>query len=125
MELNRQSSSGCLQLIQSYAKGTFKVSGIRHQGSILALPETTRSWQLGNVRDLSLTSLQPILEVEPAIEIVVVGCGTSLVRLPLTLREVLRSRDVGIEAMDTGAACRTYNVLVNEGRRVAAALVAL
>lgn len=125
MELTRQAPAGSLQLVQSYGAGGFKVSGVRHQGSVLILPDATLSWTVSRFDDLSLPSLQPIMDAVPAVEIVIVGCGPSLSLLPITLREVLQAKDVGVEAMDTGAACRTYNVLAGEGRRVAAALIAL
>jgi uncharacterized protein len=125
MELTRQAPAGSLQLIQSYGEGGFRVSGVRHRGSVLILPDATASWLVARFGDLSIRSLQPIIDAVPAIEIAVIGCGRSPALLPTTLREVLQSRLIGVEAMDTGAACRTYNVLAGEGRRVAAALIAL
>lgn len=125
MELTRQAPAGSLQVVQGYGEGGFRVSGLRHEGSVLVLPDQTLSWAVGNVAELSLKSLQPVLDAEPAIEVLIVGCGPQLAVLPLTLREVLKSKNIGVESMDTGAACRTYNVLAGEGRRVAAALIAL
>jgi len=125
VELTKQTPAGGLQVIQGYGRAGFKVSGVRHEGSILVLPDQTMSWPVGKTSELTLQSLKPIIETNPAIEIVIVGCGASLSMLPLTLREVMRSKKIGIESMDTGAACRTFNVLVGEGRRVAAALIAL
>ena len=125
MELTKQTPLGGLQVIQGYGQAGFKVSGVRHQGSILVLPDRTISWSVAQTSELTLQSLQPMIEANPAIEIVIVGCGASALMLPLTLREVMRSKKIGIESMDTGAACRTFNVLASEGRRVAAALIAL
>ncbi len=125
MELKKQAPPGTLQVVQSYREGGFKVSGVQHQGSILILPDQTMNWSVGKASELTLSSLQPIVEADPAIEILIIGCGASLSMLPLTLREVMRSKQIGIESMDTGAACRTYNVLAGENRRVAAALIAL
>lgn len=125
MELTQQTPKGTLQLVNSYGDGGFKVSGVRHQGSILVLPDATASWPVESFDKLSLKTLQPIMDAVPAVEVLIVGCGSSLKLLPTTLREVLRSKSIGIEAMDTRAACRTYNVLAGEGRRVAAALIAL
>lgn len=125
MELTQQTPKGTLQLVNSYGDGGFKVSGVRHQGSILVLPDATASWPVESFDKLSLKTLQPIIDAVPAVEVLIVGCGSSLKLLPTTLREVLRSKSIGIEAMDTRAACRTYNVLAGEGRRVAAALIAL
>ena len=125
MELKQQSPTGTLQIVNSYGDGGFKVSGVRHQGSILVLPDATAGWPVERFDELSLKALQPIIDAEPAVEVLIVGCGPSLNRLPTTLCEVLRSKGIGVEAMDTAAACRTYNVLAGEGRRVAAALIAL
>lgn len=125
MELTQQAPLGGLQIVESYGESGFRISGSRHPGSVLVLPDATKNWTIDRADDLSLKSLQPILDAEPAVEILVIGCGPALTRLPLTLREVFRSKGIGIEAMDTGAACRTYNVLAGEGRRVGAALIAL
>lgn len=125
MELTQRAPDSNLQVVQSYGEGGFKVSGVRHQGSILVLPTGTEAWPIGSIGDLSISSLQPVIDAEPAIEILIIGCGAQIALLPVTLREVLRSKAIGAEAMDTGAACRTYNVLAGEGRRVAAALIAL
>ena len=125
MELTQQAPTGTLQIVNSYGDGGFKISGVRHQGSILVLPDATASWPVANIDGLSLNALQPIVDAVPAVEVLIVGCGSSLKLLPTTLRDVLRAKSIGIEAMDTPAACRTYNVLAGEGRRVAAALIAL
>jgi len=125
MELARQPPAGTLQIVNSYGKGSFVVSGRRHQGSILILPNATERWSVESFDKLSLTTLKSVIDAEPSIELLIVGCGPSLQRLPTTFREVLRSKKIGIEAMDTKAACRTYNVLAGEGRRVAAALIKL
>ncbi|MGI9451675.1 MAG: Mth938-like domain-containing protein [Geminicoccaceae bacterium] len=101
------------------------MSGLKYAGSILVLPDMTKVWPVDGIGGLSLPSLEPIIAAQPAVEILIVGCGSSLALLPMTLREVLRTKNIGVEAMDTGAACRTYNVLAGEGRRVAAALIAL
>ena len=125
MELTQQTPTGTLQIVNSYGDGGFKVSGVRHQGSILVLPDATTSWSVASFDGLSLNALQPIIDAEPTVEVLIVGCGSSLQLLPTTLREVLRAKSIGVEPMDTPAACRTYNVLASEGRRVAAALIAL
>ncbi|MEM7041269.1 MAG: Mth938-like domain-containing protein [Pseudomonadota bacterium] len=125
MELKRQAPAGSLQIVESYGEGGFKVSGQRYQASILVLPDRTVAWPVDDIADLSLPSLQPIMDAEPAVELLIIGSGGSFCLPPLTCREVLRSKGIGVEAMDTGAACRTYNVLAGEGRRVAAALIAL
>lgn len=116
---------GGLQLIQGYGDSGFRVSGRRYEGSILILPDRTEIWPVETMAALTLPSLTPIVDAEPAVEILIIGCGPTFALAPLTLREVLKSKGIGVETMDTGAACRTYNVLAGEGRRVAAALVAV
>lgn len=66
-----------------------------------------------------------MLAADPPVEILLVGCGKRLVPLAPALKAALRERGIGADPMDTGAACRTYNVLMAEGRRVAAALLAV
>jgi len=125
LELTHQPPVGGLQLVQSYGEGGFKVSGRRYEGSILVLPDKTATWQVEAFADVTLPSLKAIIEAEPPVELLIIGCGPAGALAPITLREVLKSKNIGVETMDTGAACRTYNVLAGEGRRVAAALVAL
>ena len=125
MELQHQPPVGRLQLVQSYGEGGFRVSGRRHEGSILVLPDKTESWPVGAFADVSLTNLTPVVEAEPPVELLIIGAGATFTLAPVTLREVLKSKNIAVETMDTGAACRTYNVLAGEGRRVAAALVAV
>jgi uncharacterized protein len=68
--------------------------------------------------------LQPILAVRESLEVVLLGCGARLTQIPRELRQMLRQSGLAAELMDTGAACRTYNVLAAEERKVAAALIA-
>ncbi len=125
MELTQQPPAGGLQLVQSYGEGGFRVLGRRYEGSILVLPDRIESWTAKHFADLSLPSLAPIIAAEPPVELLIIGCGSTFAPAPLTLREVLKSKGVSVETMDTGAACRTYNVLAGEGRRAAAALVGI
>jgi uncharacterized protein len=113
------------QVIESYGPGRFRISGIEHVGSRLVFPERTFAWAVTAMADLSLDALSPVLAANPAVEILLIGCGPRLQPLPGALRSALRAHGVGCDAMDTGAACRTFNVLLAESRRVAAALIAL
>ena len=113
------------QIVQSYGSGRFKVSQIEHQGSIIVLPSRSLSWAVDVFEDINLQNLNPVFEEEPRIEILLIGCGQMMQLLPQDLSETCRQKELAIDAMDTGAACRTYNILAAEGRRVAAALVAL
>ena len=113
------------QVVEAYGGGSFTVSGRAYRGSVLVLPERTLGWPIGSVETLTLESLAPLLERELAIEILLLGCGEKLVLVPGDLRREIRSAGPVLEAMDTGAACRTYNVLASEQRRVGAALIAI
>ena len=124
MELQHQPPVGGLQLVQGYGEGGFRVSGRRYEGSVLIFPYRTESWPVQAFSDLALPDLTPVIEAEPPVELLIIGCGPAGAPAPVTLREVLKAKGIGLETMDTGAACRTYNVLAGEGRRAAAALVA-
>lgn len=113
------------QLINSYGDGGFRVSGVRYEGSILIQPEKTTPWPLRDIATLDLASLSLLLESAGGIDILLIGCGSSIVYIDDEIRAAFRARGVVIDAMDTGAAVRTYNVLLLERRRVAAALVAV
>lgn len=113
------------QVIQSYGDGGFRVSGVRHEGSVLIFPDSTLAWKVSSMDDMTVESLSAVAAAEPRVEILVVGTGARLITLPPLLRRHLREARIAVEVMDTGAACRTYNVLMTEDRRVAAALMAL
>ena len=111
------------QLIQSYGAGQFRVSNVVYRHPILVMPERTVAWQTTDLAGLMLDKLAVLIDCKPAIEILLVGCGTRAAPVPAELRQALRGRGIVVDAMDTGAACRTYNVLLAESRRVAAALL--
>ena len=113
------------QIVQSYGTGRFKVSRIEYQGSIIVLPGRTLSWHIAKHDDINIKNLVAVLEEEPRIEILLIGCGQMMQLLPRELIDACRRKGLAVDAMDTGAACRTYNILAAEGRRVAAGLVAL
>lgn len=115
------------QIIESYGDGRFRVTGAVHQGSILVFPEKTVAWGVGESAALTEDSLASIAAAGDAgtIDLLLIGCGPRMTQIPPKLRAALRSHGVVIEPMDTGAAARTYNVLAAEGRKVAAALIAV
>jgi uncharacterized protein len=109
------------QVIESYGRNSFHVSGVAYEGAILILPETTLAWAVGSLAEISLDSLAPLYG--RGVEILLLGCGKVLQPVPGALRAGLKAKGMTVDAMDTGAACRTYNVLLAEERRVAAALL--
>ncbi|WP_169568857.1 Mth938-like domain-containing protein [Sneathiella limimaris] len=112
------------QLINSYGDGGFRVSGVRYEGNVLILPDETMEWDLNSLEDLTIEALQPILDAEPSVEILLIGCGASMAYVDEAVRTKLRASGITVDSMDSGAAARTYNVLLLEKRRVAAALIA-
>jgi uncharacterized protein len=113
------------QLIQGYHSGGFRIAGIGYEGSVLVLPERTLAWPVRGADQVTADSLAPILAAEPAVELLILGLGPRFLMASADLRRALKSHGLVLEAMDTGAACRTFNVLLTEDRRVAAALIAL
>jgi len=115
------------QIVESYAEGGFRVSGRRHEGSILVFADRTLALAIPGPEAIAEAPLAPVLEAGRAgtVELLILGCGRRAAPVPAALRQTLREAGVVVEPMDTGAACRTYNLLMAEGRRVAAALIAL
>ncbi|HWA43236.1 MAG TPA: Mth938-like domain-containing protein [Hypericibacter adhaerens] len=115
------------QIVESYGHRRFRVSGTLHEGSVLVFPDRTLAWPVAEAAGANPENLLTVSEAgrAGAIELLLLGCGLKMTLVPSSLRAALREAGVVIEPMDTGAACRTYNVLMAEGRRVAAALVAV
>ena len=111
------------QIIQSYAGGGFRVSGQAYQGGVIVWPEETQVWPLSVFSALQVPDFSAVYNHDPLPDVVLFGTGATQQFLLPTLRQQLRDKGLVIEVMDTGAACRTYNVLVAEGRRVVAALL--
>lgn len=113
------------QVIQSYAGSRFKVSGLIYEGSIFVFTDKTVPWAVSKseVTEFSIEDFQDLLKVKSDIDVILLGCGPKIVFLPASLRAQLKAQGLHVEVMDTGAACRTYNVLMAEGRRVVAALL--
>ncbi len=111
-------------VIQSYGQGRFRISGTRFAGSVLVLIDAVIPWPAGDSGDVSIGSLSAAVEAEPPVEILLLGTGYSMRPLAPDLRAALKEHGIVGDAMDTGAACRTFNVLAGENRPVAAALIA-
>lgn len=111
------------QIIEAYGEGGFRISGQRLEGSVIVFPDKVIAW----AGDLSTASLQEVTKAGQAgsVELLLIGTGARMTQIDRALRQDLRAAGVVTEAMDSGAACRTYNVLMAEGRRVAAALIAV
>ncbi len=115
-----------LQIIQAYGNGGFTTSGVHHDGSIVVWRDKIAPWSPPeDLSALSVADFQPVMEGASEIDIVLLGCGARGALVPSALRGELRAAGLTLESMDTGAACRTFNLLQMEGRRVAAMLVAI
>jgi uncharacterized protein len=111
--------------IEAYGNGGFRFADMSHRGSILCLPSGIFGWEPNDPLTLDATDFEKLFADPGKIEILLVGTGKDLRPLPKALREALRERHISADPMSTGAAVRTYNVLLAEDRAVAAALVAV
>ena len=108
--------------IQSYAKGLVVINQETHRGSLIVMPDRViPDWRPQSFDDLANVDFQYLADLEP--EIVVLGTGARQ-RFPApALYASIMDKGIGFEIMDTAAACRTYNILMSEGRHIAAALM--
>ncbi|MDB5591896.1 Mth938-like domain-containing protein [Enterovirga sp.] len=111
-------------LIDSYGRGGFRFGGMSHRGSILILPSGISAWPVESAAGIDRASLRPVLDADD-VEFLLIGTGPEIAILPERLRLPFRERGISVDTMATGAAARTYNVLLAENRRVAAALIAV
>ena len=111
--------------IDSYGSGGFRFAGMSHKGSIIALPSGIQSWSIENPGYIDVASLTPVLAEMHRIDLLVIGTGEQGLGQDAPFAAALREVGVKVEVMDTPAAARTYNLMLDEGRRVAAALIAV
>ncbi len=108
--------------ITHYKKQQIKINDKIYQHNILLAPfEPVTHWSLSNIKDFSLADVEEILKLQP--EVVIIGTGETLTHLKHTMTAKFITQGIGVEVMTTAAACRTYNVLMSEGRKVVAALI--
>lgn len=118
MELTPLAQPG-RQVIERYGPTGFRVSGTIYLGPVLVFPDRTEAWAAAV---MTVEGLAPVV-AHGGVELLLLGLGRRMVPLPASVRLGLKASGIAVEAMDTGAACRTYNVLLAEDRRVAAALL--
>jgi uncharacterized protein len=111
--------------LDAYGNGGFRFAEMSHKGSLLCLPSGMHAWPVASAADLTLESLQPILDQSDRIDVLLIGLGPDIVAIDPAIRTALRDRRIIVEATQTGGAIRTYNVLLAEDRPVAAALIAV
>ena len=106
--------------ITAYGAGGFSLNQQRHEGSLFICGAFTSEWD----GQLTAESLIPLL-MQCAPDLFLIGTGKTMLALDPALRAALKAQNIALDVMDTGAACRTYNIVMAEDRRVAAALVAI
>lgn len=111
--------------IDAYGNGGFRFAEMSHRGSLLCLPEAIWAWPVTRPQDIDRAALARVFANAAAIDTLLIGTGSEVWLPPNDLREALRRLHVGIDTMLTGPAIRTYNIMIGERRRVAAALIAV
>src|SRR5262245_28255127 len=111
--------------IDAYGNGGFRFAGMSHRGSLLCLPSGIYSWEVCGIPALQSMHVQRVAAERAEIDLLLLGTGSEHAVPPSEVLEAIAEAGIGLEIMATGAACRTYNILLAEGRRVAAALIAV
>ncbi len=111
--------------IQKYGAGRFTISGLVFAGGVFVLPGQTLAWPATDIAALSDEAVDLLLAHAADVDVCLLGCGPRTLPIPPVLRARFKAAGFRADAMDTGSACRTYNVLMSEGRAVAAALIAI
>lgn len=111
--------------IDAYGNGGFRFADMSHRGSILCLPSGIHGWAARTAEELVETAFAKVFAEAGDIDILLIGTGADLRPLGAALRSALRARAIAADPMSTGAAVRTFNVLLSEQRAVAAALLAV
>lgn len=111
------------KLVQSYGPGRFTIDGTVYEGPVLVFPDRVLRWDVTDFASLTVDSFAPVREAIPAVDVVLLGCGPKQLFLPAFLRRGRQELGFVLDAMETGAACRTFNVLLTEDRRACAALL--
>jgi len=113
-------------VIETYGAGGFRVSGQRIKGAVLLLEDVVRPWPVKALATLEAEDFADIIAAGlVAVELVLLGTGAETAIAPRPVRDALKQAGLGLEMMNTPEACRLYNVLAADGRRVAAALLAV
>jgi uncharacterized protein len=111
--------------IEAYGNGGFAFAEMSHRGSLLCLPDAIWAWPITRPEEIDGASLQRVFAAADGIDTLIIGTGNDVWLAPSALREALRKVKVVLDTMQTGPAIRTYNIMIGERRRVAAALIAV
>lgn len=112
-------------LIDAYGNGGFRFAGMSHRGSLLCLPDGVWAWSVVNASGLTTAAFEMAFARGDALDVFLIGAGRDPWPIPERLRARFHDLRVSVDAMPTGAAVRTYNILLAENRRVGAALIAV
>ncbi|OKH89878.1 hypothetical protein LF95_08265 [Thalassospira sp. TSL5-1] len=113
------------KLVSSYGDGLFRFGNEKAVGSVLLFPGEFLSWPHQDIATVTEESFAEVISRAGQVDILLLGMGPRMQPVKTAWRNALRPHGIVIEPMDTGAACRTFNVLLSEERRVAAALIAV
>ena len=111
--------------LEAYGNGGFRFASMSHRGSLLCLPTGMHAWNVRSPAELTLQSLSLVLEAADRIDVLLIGLGNDIAAIDPAIRPAMRERQIIVEAIGTGGAVRTYNILLAEERAVAAALIAV
>ena len=114
---------GGSQGIDTYTSKGFVIGGVEYQGNVFLYQELSLLWGVKTVEEITPDALVAAHIVDPAPDILIVGCGNKIQALPAETLEFFRNTETMLEVLDTPNAIATYNILVQEGRQVAAALL--
>lgn len=117
MQLNEVVFSDA-QPVDGYGEGFFRIGGVVYNGSIITSGAGTKLWS-------GYQGRADLLEFAGKIDVLFIGTGAEISQIPSELREQLEAVGIGVEIMNSPAACRTYNVLLSEGRRIALAALSV
>lgn len=113
------------QVIQSYGEGGFRISGSDYTGSVIVTSLKTQSWKLATIDEIDIEEFCAKLQCLSELNVLLLGTGSSILAPEPELCTRLLKMGVSLEVMDTGAACRTFNILIAEERLTAAALISI
>ena len=112
-------------VIEGYGNGGFRFAEMSHRGSLLCLPSGMHAWAATTPAEITMESLAPVFAVVDQLDVLFVGLGHEVSGFDKSIRQALRERGIIVEAIATGGAVRTYNILLGENRAVGAALLAV
>ena len=111
--------------IEGYGNGGFRFAEMSHRGSLLCLPTGMHKWDVSVPAEITFDNLAPVFDAADKIDVLLVGLGKDITGFDKAIRQALRDRRIIVEAIATGGAVRTYNILLGESRAVGAALIAV